>query len=75
MQADVLIDPFRPGVLEGIGLGPDVCLQRNPRLVFARLTGFGQTGPLSKVAGHDINYLSLSGLLSVRLNREMGGGM
>jgi alpha-methylacyl-CoA racemase len=65
---DVLLDPFRPGLLESIGLGPDVCLARNPRLVYARLSGFGQTGPLAKVAGHDINYLSLSGLLSVHRN-------
>ncbi|XP_041360307.1 alpha-methylacyl-CoA racemase-like [Gigantopelta aegis] len=62
--ADVLIEPFRHGVMEKLGLGPDVMLTDNPRLVYARLTGFGQSGPLARKAGHDINYLAISGVLS-----------
>ena len=62
-NADVLIDPFRPGVCEKLGIGPDVCLERNPRLVFARMTGWGQEGPLAQAAGHDINYISITGAL------------
>ena len=62
-SADVLIEPFRPGVTEKLGLGPDDCLARNPKLVYARMTGFGGTGPLAKAAGHDINYCALSGAL------------
>jgi alpha-methylacyl-CoA racemase len=62
-RADVLIEGFRPGVMERLGLGPDACLARNPRLVYGRMTGWGQTGPLAEVAGHDINYISLSGAL------------
>ncbi len=61
--ADVLIDPFRPGVAERLGFGPEVCTGRNPRLVYARMTGFGQDGPLAAKAGHDLNYLALSGIL------------
>ena len=61
--AQVLIEGFRPGVMERLGLGPDVCLQRNPRLVYGRMTGWGQTGPLAQAAGHDINYISLAGAL------------
>jgi len=61
--ADVLVEGFRPGVAEGLGLGPDACHARNPRLVYGRMTGFGQTGPLAKAAGHDLNYLALSGAL------------
>jgi alpha-methylacyl-CoA racemase len=61
--ADVLIDPYRPGVLERLGLGPSVALGINPRLVFARMTGWGQDGPLSRAAGHDLNYIGLSGAL------------
>ena len=61
--ADVLIEGFRPGVMERLGLGPDPCLARNSRLVYARMTGWGQTGTLAQAAGHDINYLSLSGAL------------
>ena len=64
--ADVLIEPYRPGVMEKLGLGPLHCLQLNPQLVYARLTGFGQSGSLSRRAGHDINYLAISGVLSVR---------
>lgn len=62
-QVDALQEGFRPGVMEKLGLGPDVCLERNPRLVYGRMTGWGQEGPLAKVAGHDINYISLSGAL------------
>jgi alpha-methylacyl-CoA racemase len=62
-KADALLEGFRPGVMEKLGLGPDVCLQRNPALVYGRMTGFGQEGPLSKAAGHDINYVALSGAL------------
>jgi alpha-methylacyl-CoA racemase len=62
-RSDVLIEGFRPGVMERLGLGPEVCLARNPRLVYGRMTGWGQTGPLAEVAGHDINYISLSGAL------------
>ncbi|SLE49954.1 fatty-acid-CoA racemase Far [Mycobacteroides abscessus subsp. massiliense] len=58
-KADVLLDPFRPGVCERIGIGPDECAKRNPRLIFARMTGWGQHGPMADRAGHDINYLSL----------------
>ncbi len=63
-RADVLFEGFRPGVAERLGYGPDVCLQRNPRLVYGRMTGWGQTGPLSQAAGHDINYISLTGALA-----------
>ena len=62
-KADAIIDPFRPGVMERLGLGPDVCLQRNERLVYLRMTGWGQDGSLASTAGHDINYLALSGAL------------
>lgn len=60
---DVLIEGFRPGVMERLGLGPDICKQINPRLVYGRITGWGQDGPLSQTAGHDINYLSITGAL------------
>jgi alpha-methylacyl-CoA racemase len=62
-SADVLIEGLRPGVTERLGIGPDECLARNPRLVYARMTGWGQDGPLALRAGHDINYLSLTGAL------------
>ena len=58
-SADGLIEGFRPGVMERLGLGPDVCLERNPRLVFGRMTGWGQSGPYAMAAGHDINYIAL----------------
>lgn len=61
--ADGLIDPFRPGVLERLGLGPEVCLARNQRLVYGRMTGWGQSGPLSNAAGHDANYIAIAGAL------------
>jgi alpha-methylacyl-CoA racemase len=63
-RADVLIEPFRPGVMERLGLGPEVVMRRNPRLVYARMTGFGQTGPYAPMAGHDINYIAVSGMLA-----------
>ncbi len=62
-KADALIEGFRPGVMERLGLGPEVCLARNPKLVYGRMTGWGQTGPLAKAAGHDINYIALTGVL------------
>ncbi len=63
-RADVLFEGYRPGVAERLGFGPEVCLQRNPRLVYGRMTGWGQTGPLAQAAGHDINYISLTGSLA-----------
>ena len=62
-SADVVIEGFRPGVMERLGLGPDVCHTRNPKLVYGRMTGWGQFGEISKAAGHDINYIALSGAL------------
>lgn len=62
-RADALIEGFRPGTMERLGLGPDVCLERNPRLAYGRMTGWGQDGPLSQSAGHDINYIALTGVL------------
>ncbi len=62
-NADALIEGFRPGVTERLGLGPEVCLERNPRLVYGRMTGFGQDGTVAHAAGHDINYIALSGTL------------
>ena len=85
-NADVIIDPYRPGVCEKLGIGPEVCLQRNPKLVFARMTGWGQEGPLAQAAGHDINYISITGALfamgrkgekpvpPLNLVGDMGGG-
>lgn len=63
-RADALLEGFRPGVMERLGLGPDVCLARNPRLVYGRMTGWGQTGPLAETAGHDLNYLGATGALN-----------
>lgn len=63
-NADALIEGFRPGVTERLGLGPQECLELNPRLVYGRITGWGQTGPLAKAAGHDINYIALTGVLN-----------
>ena len=62
-QADVLIEGFRPGVTERLGLGPEICHARNPRLIYGRMTGWGQTGTMAQAAGHDINYIALSGAL------------
>jgi alpha-methylacyl-CoA racemase len=85
-QADALLEGFRPGVMERLGLGPDVCLARNPRLVYGRMTGWGQAGPMAHAAGHDINYVALSGTLEplgrkgekptppVNLVGDFGGG-
>ncbi|MDQ0315391.1 CaiB/BaiF CoA transferase family protein [Amorphus orientalis] len=63
-QADGMMEGFRPGVMERLGLGPDICLERNPALVFGRMTGWGQDGPLAPRAGHDINYIALTGILN-----------
>ena len=84
-KADILIEGFRPGVAERLGVGPDTCLERNPGLVYGRITGWGQEGPLSRSAGHDINYIAIAGALhaigpserpSVPLNliADYGGG-
>ncbi len=85
-KADIFIEGFRPGVAERLGLGPDRCLQANPRLVYGRMTGWGQSGPLAQVVGHDINYLALSGALHcigqngqppsppLNLGADLGGG-
>nr|XP_023029250.1 alpha-methylacyl-CoA racemase [Leptinotarsa decemlineata] len=85
-QSDVLIEPFRKGVMERLGLGPEVLMKDNPKLIYARLTGFGQQGLYSLRAGHDINYVAISGLLSlfgrygenplppVNLLADIGGG-
>jgi alpha-methylacyl-CoA racemase len=62
-RADALVEGFRPGVMERLGLGPDVCHERNPKLVYGRVTGWGQRGPLAHAAGHDLNYVALSGML------------
>jgi alpha-methylacyl-CoA racemase len=62
-RADALIEGHRPGVMERLGLGPDACLARNPKLVYGRMTGWGQDGPMAQVAGHDLNYLALTGVL------------
>jgi len=85
-RADVLIDPYRPSVCERLGIGPEICLQRNPSLVYGRITGWGQTGPLAHVPGHDLGYLSITGALHaigeqgskpqipLNLIADMGGG-
>ena len=62
-KADVIFEGFRPGVVERLGLAPEVCLARNPRIIFGRMTGWGQDGPLARAAGHDINYIALTGAL------------
>lgn len=69
-DADVLIEPFRPGVMERLGLGPEAMMQLNKRLIYARLSGFGQDGPYAKRAGHDINYLAISGVLSTFVHKK-----
>lgn len=63
-NSDAVVEGFRPGVMERIGLGPETCLEENPRLIYGRMTGWGQTGPYASVAGHDINYISLAGALA-----------
>jgi alpha-methylacyl-CoA racemase len=65
VSSDVLLEPYRPGVMEKLGTGPDDALELNPKLIYARLTGWGQDGPYARMAGHDINYLALSGVLSL----------
>lgn len=70
--ADALVEGFRPGVMEKLGLGPDLCLEHNPRLVYGRITGWGQYGPLAQSAGHDINYISITGALD-SIGRAEGG--
>jgi alpha-methylacyl-CoA racemase len=69
-SADALIEGFRPGVMERLGLGPDIVLARNPKLVYGRMTGWGQEGPLAQAAGHDINYISVTGALAAIGTRE-----
>lgn len=69
-KADGITEPFRPGVAERLGVGPDVCLARNPRLVYGRMTGWGQEGPLANAAGHDINYISITGALAAIGTKE-----
>ena len=71
-RADVLVEGFRPGVMERLGLGPDVCLEINPKLVYGRMTGWGQDGPLAQAAGHDLNYIALTGALHA-IGRQGGG--
>jgi alpha-methylacyl-CoA racemase len=68
--ADALIEGYRPGKMEKLGLGPDICLERNPRLVYGRMTGWGQTGPNASAVGHDINYIALSGVLGMIGRRD-----
>src|SRR5215213_1435416 len=68
-RADALIEGFRPGVMERLGLGPDAALARNPKLVYGRMTGWGQDGPYSSTAGHDINYIALAGALDAIGNK------
>lgn len=69
-NADALVEGFRPGVMERLGLGPDVVLARNPKLVYGRMTGWGQEGPLAQAAGHDINYISVTGALAAIGTKE-----
>jgi len=73
-DADVLIEGYRPGVAEKLGFGPDECFQHNPRLVYGRMTGFGQTGPLAHAAGHDLNYIALTGVLDAIGTAGSGSG-
>ncbi len=71
-HADILIEGYRPGVMEQLGLGPEIVTQRNPAIVYGRMTGWGQTGPLAKAPGHDINYIALSGALHAIGTAESG---
>ena len=71
-QADMLIEGFRPGVMERLGLGPDVVFKRNPKIVYGRMTGWGQDGPIAHTAGHDINYIALTGALYAIGTKERG---
>ena len=83
--SDVVVDPFRPGVTEKLGIGPEDCFVSNKKLIYARMTGWGQTGPLAHAAGHDLNYLSLTGIVHaigpeeiptppLNVVADMGGG-
>ena len=72
-RAEIVFEGFRPGVMERLGLGPDVALKRNPRLVYGRMTGWGQTGPLAHAAGHDINYIAVTEPQFYQLLREKAG--
>ena len=86
MEADAIFEGFRPGVMERLGLGPEVCMERNPKLVYGRMTGWGQSGPLADTAGHDPNYIALTGIYAsigekggapvypLNLTGDMGGG-
>ena len=69
-QADALIEGFRPGVMERLGLGPEICLARNPKLIYGRMTGWGQQGPLAQTAGHDLGYIAITGVLHAIGRRE-----
>ncbi len=69
-EADVLVEGFRPGVMERLGLGPEAMLEANARLVYARMTGYGQDGPMANIAGHDLNYIAMSGVLSMIGRRD-----
>lgn len=71
-ESDALIEGFRPGVMERLGLGPEVCLKQHPRLVYGRVTGWGQEGPLAHTAGHDINYLAITGALHMMGTKDSG---
>lgn len=71
-ESDALIEGYRPGVMERLGLGPDTCLTRNPRLVYGRMTGWGQYGPMASLGGHDINYIALTGALAAMGTRDSG---
>lgn len=71
-ESDAMLEGFRPGVMERLGLGPDECLARNPKLVYGRMTGWGQHGPLAQTAGHDINYIAITGALAAIGTRENG---
>jgi alpha-methylacyl-CoA racemase len=85
-KADALIEGYRPGVAERLGIGPEICLRRNPKLIYGRITGWGQEGPLANAAGHDINYIAVTGALHaigrpnerpvppLNLIGDMGGG-
>ena len=86
-RSDVLIEGFRPGVMERLGLGPEVCLAKNPRIIYGRITGWGQEGPMAQVVGHDINFLAVTGALDafgragqapappINLVADFGGGL
>ncbi|EEE04145.1 CoA transferase [Burkholderia multivorans] len=74
-HADALIEGLRPGAMERVGLGPDACARRNPKLVYARMTGWGQHGPLASAAGHDLNYVALTGMLSLSAPRDGRPGL